>query len=264
MAHQRSDELSGAWLKVDRAKEHIDNLGPEIRSFLDTEPYVIVREDDPQTGDEIFKVKIRAEPPKQWGVILGDVLHNLRSALDLLAWQLILANGGTPDKRTAFPVSDTAEAFRSGGLGKIEGISPRSRELLKAVKPYKGGCEPLWWLHQLNIEDKHHLLVPVGTAYRHFEMTFKIPVPWQDEPVVAPPIAIRTADRLFPLKDGEQVFGVSAQARESQAHTDYRFVFEVAFGKAGVLEGEPIFPTLTQIAEVVERILRVFERRIFA
>src|SRR5690606_21763862 len=36
--------------------------------------------------------------------IVGDVLHNLRSALDQLAWQLVLFDGGTPNQLTTFPV----------------------------------------------------------------------------------------------------------------------------------------------------------------
>lgn len=37
--------------------------------------------------------------------------------------------------------------------------------LLKALKPYKGGNEPLWGLNRLDILDKHRLLVPVAAGH---------------------------------------------------------------------------------------------------
>ena len=41
----------------------------------------------------------------RWALVLGDCAHNLRSALDYLAHELVRANGGNPDEDTEFPVS---------------------------------------------------------------------------------------------------------------------------------------------------------------
>lgn len=263
MSTQSADPLLGARLKIDRAKEHIHELEREIRAFLGTNPYVIKRFDDPQTGDQVYRVQVRAQVSPGWGAILGDIFHNLRSALDQLAEQVIIQGGGAPTKKTGFPVSDSRQEFETGGLRRMEGASTRALRIIKALKPYRGGCEPLWWLHQLNIEDKHHLVVPVGAAYRHFELTPRMRVPWRDEPVVGPSIAIRPADRLFPLEDGVTIFAVRAAAREPQFQDDYRFAFEIAFGKGRVLEGEPLFPTLFELAESIERVVRIFDRWMF-
>ena len=158
MAPQGSDELIGARLKVDRAKQHVLDLHSDIRIFLDSDPYTILVENDAKTGDEVYRVQVNANPPLDWGVRLGEILHNLRSALDLLAWQLVVEGQAAPTSKTAFPISNTAKQFRSRGLRKVKGASDRSIRLVEALKPYQGGNDALWWLHKLSIEDKHHLL----------------------------------------------------------------------------------------------------------
>ena len=49
----------------------------------------------------------------------------------------------------------------------------------------------------------------------------------------------------------------------SEVENDYGFAFEIAFGKGGVLEGEPLFPTLPQLVDFIERIVDIFDRRVF-
>ena len=61
------DPLAGSRLKQRRALEHLKGLKEEIERFYKTEPYTV-----------------------------GDILHNLRSMLDHIVWQLTIANGHTP------------------------------------------------------------------------------------------------------------------------------------------------------------------------
>jgi hypothetical protein len=37
--------------------------------------------------------------PDDISPIIGDAIHNLRTALDYLMWQLVESGGGVPDKR---------------------------------------------------------------------------------------------------------------------------------------------------------------------
>jgi len=104
----------------------------------------------------------------EWSLVLGDVLHNLRSALDLLAWQAVIAGGGVPGKQTAFPVfSVNVKAQGDKGVtGALKGAAPRLVESIRRFQPFNR-CETqealrndaLRILHRLDIEDKHHLLV---------------------------------------------------------------------------------------------------------
>jgi hypothetical protein len=40
--------------------------------------------------------------------LIGEFLHNTRSSLDHLAWQLVLSNSGEPSLATCFPILQTA------------------------------------------------------------------------------------------------------------------------------------------------------------
>jgi len=51
-----------------------------------------------------IKAATKADNPERLGVLLGDWAHNLRSALDHLMWQLVILYGGTPNRRTQFPI----------------------------------------------------------------------------------------------------------------------------------------------------------------
>src|SRR4051794_37203940 len=89
-------QLARVKLKVERAKEHIRNLESAVQAFRDTDPYGFRIEDDLQTGDKIYRIEIRRQTPDAFSLIVGDAVHNLRSALDHLARQLVIANGGVP------------------------------------------------------------------------------------------------------------------------------------------------------------------------
>src|SRR5688572_13514485 len=94
MTHQ--PDFSGCWAKISRANVHLEFLNEQVKSFaLDMSSYKVETKDDWQTAD-VF-IDGEAEPPVEaWGAIIGDVVHNLRSALDHLVWQLTLGNGHVP------------------------------------------------------------------------------------------------------------------------------------------------------------------------
>jgi hypothetical protein len=257
--------LSGAKLKLERAREHIVTLRSGIDAYFATSPLIIDRSDEPVTGDEIYRVRIKNEVPLAWSAIIGDAIHNLRSSLDLLACELVTEAGGIVSDRTAFPIRESEADFRRDAPKLLAGADPTALKLVRRLRPFRGGNEVLYRLHRLDILDKHRAIVAVGAAYSHFTMQIRMKVPWQEEPVEAPPIAIRPADRLFPLKDGETVFCVKAAARTNDcSQAKYGFAFYVAFGDGQVADGEPVAPTLTATADHIGRVLEIVERFCFA
>jgi hypothetical protein len=261
------DRLHGPRLKVKRANEHIRDLEGLILDFLthDPKPYSISIHDEAESGDQVYVVHVAATPPEEWGLIIGDCVHNLRSALDHLAWQLVESNRQTPSENTTFPISATKAKFESPGTqGKMHTFSRDARAAVTALKPYQGGNEALWRIHRLNIIDKHHLLIPVGAAYRNFIVTMRIPKhpDWPAEPGAPeffPPIALQPKDRMYPLVADAPIFRIMAAARSSpEVDNNYQFTFEIAFGKGDPVEGEPVIPTLRQLADEVERLIEGF------
>src|ERR1041385_8956240 len=117
-------------LKVERAKKHILDLEIARDRFIETEPYVIETERNPQTGNYLFRVTKLQPPPHDIGLIAGDVAHNLRSALDHLAYQLVLVNKENPNRSTEFPIFDDAARYVAGSHRKIKLMSQSAQDAI--------------------------------------------------------------------------------------------------------------------------------------
>ena len=105
--------LAGAVEKFNRAKEQFDQLIEEMDAFFnaDPQPHFSIGEFDAEAWEWVERFQIREEPPLRLGVILGDCVHNLRSCLDHIAWQVTLLDGGTPNDETQFPIASKSKGL---------------------------------------------------------------------------------------------------------------------------------------------------------
>jgi hypothetical protein len=98
----------------------------------------------------------------------GDVVHNLRGALDHLAYQMTMAHRPrTTDKELRdiyFPIQKSKTAYEQAAQRYKKFFGAEAIELIDQLKPYKGGNEALYRLHYLNNFSKHRLLL---TMERH-------------------------------------------------------------------------------------------------
>ena len=74
---------------------------------------------DPQTGDEVIQSADLPSFPARWGVLVGELIHNLRSALDYLIGEFVREGGREPDSGNAFPISKTRARY----LKKKRGVT---------------------------------------------------------------------------------------------------------------------------------------------
>src|SRR5437660_4307259 len=107
---------SGVNLKFKRATQLCAALSQLIQAYFEAEPFVIV-ENEESNGDLAHILRIRNPPPLELSTMLGDVVHNTRSALGHLAWQLVLVNGRSPSTNTEFPIAESEKRYT--------GIAPR-------------------------------------------------------------------------------------------------------------------------------------------
>jgi hypothetical protein len=111
------------------------------------------------------------EDALMWGTMLGDAVHNFRSALDHLVWQLILLNTGKDGTtENQFPIASTGAQYWSKGKNdspslrsrRLKGVSEKHRIMIDRVQPYRtnepGKIESLEALRDLSNYDKHRLL----------------------------------------------------------------------------------------------------------
>lgn len=92
--------------------------------------------------------------------IVGDIIHNLRAALDLMAAELCRLNKESDDG-VYFPFCETADKLAEMiKRRKFDRAGPAAVRLLTELKPYKGGNAALRGIHDLDIQDKHQSLIP--------------------------------------------------------------------------------------------------------
>ena len=155
-----------ARLKVDRANKHISDLKRIIVEFEDTDAATI--EVHPETGAQSLKHELQ-EIGKffdRMSLIAGDAIHNMRTSMDFAWFQTI--SRCLPEKIsgfTKFPVRDTSQQVEDALRG-LE-IDTRCRQLFDYImaeaQPYNGGHNrAIWTLHQLDISDKHLLLLEMA------------------------------------------------------------------------------------------------------
>jgi hypothetical protein len=142
-------------------------------------PCAAVDEIDPETSDYVLRAVIPAQPPHSHSLVVGDCVHNLRSALDHIVFQLS-TNYSQPltdaqVKHSEFPIFNRRSRFhertkkgdpaRASGFGKIEAVDPTAQAIIESMQPYRGG-DYLWLmlLHELDRIDKHRRLILSAAA----------------------------------------------------------------------------------------------------
>ena len=168
-----TDRLADAQIKLERAQRLYVALGDEIVAFLKLRPFRI--QDETEPGSEIVgRVVVKRQPPREWGAVIGDIVHNLRAALDYLAWQLVEANGGTPGRDTTFPIHERPDGFAARLRAALAGASSEAHRAVTDLQPFHDphpADHPLAVLHALDIRDKHQLLLVVGCGIRRMNLT---------------------------------------------------------------------------------------------
>lgn len=167
MTGEASGSLDGVREKLLRADEHLHEFRVTVARHLAFDPIAVVRKFEDHIPEKsgraglTWRAKVETEPPLSLSVIAGDLIHNLRSALDHLAQQLVLVNGGIPEDernpKTQFPI------ITSQGTPTIHArsgtISRKAQAILEAVQPDETGEHPLHIVQTLSNIDKHRRIV---------------------------------------------------------------------------------------------------------
>ena len=180
-----SQWLTGPEAKLDRAVEHLEPLERECERFLKTKPYSVSAQFEPQTREYIVHFSIRKSMPLSAAVIVGEVIHDLRSALEHLVWSLAASSAEDAAalweprirERITFPVAKSPDAFESASVRPY--IGEHAMTVLSQFQPYTGGDEteigghPLAHLHDLWNVDKHRVLIGAASTVDLEPVTFR-------------------------------------------------------------------------------------------
>ena len=124
----------------------------------------------------------RRKRPSSFPRIIGDVLQ-LRAALDLMAVQLVRRDES--DEDADFPFSKIATDFDTLQSRNMHRASAQAIALLKSLKPYPGGNDPLRDLHDLTSRTSTKLLSPTSDmiGMRNFSVDRQLAPPRRIRPL---------------------------------------------------------------------------------
>jgi hypothetical protein len=256
-----SDPIHSARLKIERAKKHLADLDAELTAFKGRHPYSIVCQDEGNKRRYIFKVR---EPlPESLPLLIGDLVHNLRIPLDYLIQGAVRVNHRQPTRRTGFPFAGGEKSFRKALIGAVDGASKKTRAIVRYLKPYGGGNSAVFAIDELDVADKHSTIIPVWSAYTHMRIVPTIP----DQPQIKVPFYLKmtTKNAGKIVKDGDTLETVifHGEGDHGMMDRDLQFAIQISFGGPEILKGKALFPALPQLVQVTERIVDIFDRRIF-
>jgi hypothetical protein len=248
--------LTECWHKLDRANEHLKALDKEIGAFLENKPARVICEYDSQPPRYLFKVKIEHPIPQaRWALIIGDCVHNLRSALDYIAWRL--AGSDLTDRVTLFPICESLEQFEKSRQRRLSRVHSDAIAEVERCQPYNRRDpypSALSTLQELDARDKHKLL---ATTYM-FNVSGSVAVRARLPAATFSPNPTCEHDSVI----AELPFSKLAPGSPNpQVKVDADFAFEIGFehgsiGPAGVYS---VRETLQKIATTVHRVLSHFD-----
>ena len=242
--------FQGAKVKIKWADRHLVDLANAAHSLPpDRHQNFLV-----SAKLDVGKVQITYMPqpmPLEFAALVGDAVHNIRTALDFSAIALTTRPLGTGKlRKTAFPSGRDLATFDSERKDKMKGASVDALRLVEELEPYDGGQYSIRELHDLDILDKHKLLIPT-TSIMNIE---RLNASFRDAP-----ITLRGRD-FESVADGANFvatldcLGIKSSG-EFQLDDNLDATFSVVFGKGQPLEGQPIVPALTEISGVVKRFI---------
>ena len=162
--------LLGARAKLNRASETLGVLAHEAALFA-TQVTDSLRVEGAHSSDGlryVFTVFGRPEVPARLAVLAGEVVHQLRSALDHVVWALVIQNNSSPTRRNQYPLCTSKEDFdRACYNGAIDGVGVPATRLIESTQPYTSNTPRdtiLFAVNELDIIDKHRLLVVLSAA----------------------------------------------------------------------------------------------------
>ena len=263
--------IAGVDRKLQRAHQHFDELRSAVDHFMQTDFYTLVAPKQDRKGRLPIAVElIEPIPYLDWGVIVGDFVHNLRSALDQLIFQLSLP-ATFPDlpSGTSFPIFNSGVRFgerqRNGQFTRRSGryatrlLPPKVSATVESLQPYHRRNNPdsryLWMLHQLSNVDKHRIVAVSTASIASVVVRVSTSGETSVRRIATPQWPVRFEDRAVIARIE---MGYSEVGATMNVDPTTRIGFSVDFAKRGEAEpvrGLPLLSTLGNIGSYVEDVV---------
>jgi hypothetical protein len=165
----RRPGLADPYLKLGRAKMHLNTLDVLLKEFTGPKAYAVRRYEDSKQKRYCFECKL-LDVPDDACLTVGDAFYNTRSSLDQLVWSLSGLSGKNPPQTTQFPIFEYPPSMKKDierWDRQIAGVPAKALDEIKSLQPYHRGdsykAHPLWRLNAICNLDKHRRVPANGS-----------------------------------------------------------------------------------------------------
>ncbi len=241
--------FEGPRLRINRADRHIRDLKSALEAYCETDFCRIGVDAETKEGVSIVRLEPSKELPGDIPLMLGDAVHNLRAALDFLACDIVRSGGKQPTRYTRFLFDVSREKLVAAlETGALKAARPDLVDVIvDAVRPYKGGDDSLYGLNDLDIDDRHRLIVPVFAVVALHNVSFR-----------DPERGLVKVGKLDVGPGGE--FSTTSATGQMKMASYASASFQAQFDKGHAFEGQPIVPTLQRLSQLVAGVVDTIQQ----
>ena len=129
--------------KLERTHDHLMTLNDDVTAWREAGPIELGLRHEPG-GVVLVYVEKLTPPTPRMGVLVGDVLHALRSSLDMAVWMMVSDEVGEPhhESQISFPVFDDEAKFRNHAKHTMSQLPEGVAKAIRAVQPFETHTDP--------------------------------------------------------------------------------------------------------------------------
>lgn len=227
-------------------RSHIQKLHTGIQSLHGRKCCEYVIDIDPNTSEQLHKIKFDQTAFDAFPVIIFDAATTIRATLDQIGFAAAVVGGIAQPKSALFPIADDQDQLRNVIARKrCKDLPPQILDLFIAAKPYRSGNHALWSLDQISNAKKHARLLPIGLGQCGF---------------IGGNIKVVNRSGRLTLSNrwDAQKFEVLLirAALDAEVQFDTNFTFALAFDQSiEAVKGKGPVAALNTMADEVERVL---------
>ncbi|MEE8439620.1 MAG: hypothetical protein V3S07_08525 [Micropepsaceae bacterium] len=235
-----NEHFSSAHLTLERAHFHISDLEGQINEFRHNNSWAYFVETDPETGDQIHKIRFTHKVLVRWSCVLFDAVNNLRAVLDQTAYAVAVITESPSTKHVAFPFAKDKAHWAAKVAGCCKDLPPEIVSLFEASNAYKGGNDTLWAMNELCNTKKHFKLVPM--SMQGLAIT------------TSPPLGDSTSERPFWDAENLQLIFLRVPAGQNVNH-NVHVAYNISVEGIDVLAAKTVSGFIHNAHKIVEGIL---------
>ena len=154
-----ADQNSSWWAKINRAMEHVTSANRLVEQFRASQPYSVLPEPTDRPGRVAYRLRIARPVPVAIGTTVGDALHNMRAALESLAFEMAGRSHAArltaaQERASTFPIRQSPVSFDAFFEGRRTTLyDDRARAAFRAVQPF------------VNLEQAHLLGISLDRSF---------------------------------------------------------------------------------------------------